>query len=224
MIKNSLTKEYSPQELNGITDWFSDAIDYTSDKISDAALWVTEKTGTTSDALAMTEEIDAQLNKLSAGFKAKINEFRTAIASLFETQKKVDEALETLPEGPDKERLLAQRAESRGIFSEYILPAWNQFQEWIGGEGSYSGMGFAVTGTMIATAGVVVAAISIAIPYIYSAERIEMAILNDPALAKSYVASRGSLFSLGSAPKYIAIGIVGIAGLYFLGSKKGFSK
>lgn len=210
-----LNKEYSTQELNGITDWFQDAIDYSSDVVSDAALWVTEKTGTTEDVLAFTENVDKELSKLSTAYKAKINQFRTAMNNLFETQKKVDEAIESLPDGPDKERLLAKKAQSRGSFAANILPAWQKFQEWIGG-GDYSGMGFAVTGTMIATAGAVVAAISIALPYIYSNERVEMAILNDPALAKTYVASRGSLFSLGGLPAYIGLGIAGIGGIYLL--------
>lgn len=224
MKKHALTQEFTPQQLNGITDWFSDAVEYASDKISDAALWATEQTGTTSDALAFTNEIDLQLGKLSAGFKAKVDEFRTSMAKLFDTQNKVDEAIESMPEGPDKERLMSKRAESRGIFSQYVVPAWNQFQQWIGGEGAYSGMGFVVTGTMIATAGAVVAVISVALPYIYSSERIEMAILNDPALAKTYVASRGSFFNLGPVPKYALIGAIGIGGIYFLSSLKNLTK
>ena len=208
-------QEHSYQDLNGITDWFQDAVDYTSDKVSDAALWATEATGTTQDALALTEQIDDQVNQLSAGFKSKINEFRTMMAKLFETQNKVDEAIESLPDGAEKQRLMAKRDESRGKFMTFIMPAWNKFQDWMG-EGDYAGMGLAITGTMVATAGAVVAAISIALPYIYSNYKLEQQILNDPALAKTYVATRGSLFSLGNLPVYVGLGIAGIGGIYLL--------
>lgn len=222
-MKHNLFKDYSPQELNGITDWFKDAVDYTSGKVADAALWVTESTGTTKDVLAATDKLDDQLNQLSSGFKAKITEFQTAMNNLFKVQNQVDEAIESLPDGADKERLIAERDKSRGSFSQFVMPVWNKFKNWMGG-GDFAGMGFAVTGTMVVTAGAVVTAISIALPYVYSNYKIEQQILADPALAKTYVASRGSLFNFGPTGTYVALGVAGLGSIYLLSKLGMFPK
>jgi hypothetical protein len=208
-------QEYTSQELNGITDSFQDAVDYVSDKVSDAALWATEATGTTQSALALTEDIDDQVNKLSAGYKAKIKEFQTMMAKALKSKNQVEEAIESLPDGPDKQRLMTRYEKNNGIFNQYILPVWEKFQNWAGGGGDFAGMGLLISGTMVVTAGATVTAITLGLPYMYMYFSENERILSDPALAKTYVSSRG-LLNFGSIPWYIPVGVVSLGGIYLL--------
>lgn len=58
----------------------------------------------------------------------KITEVSRQIEELLGLQSQVDKALAKMPEGADKARLMALRAESRGIFSQYIAPAWEKIK------------------------------------------------------------------------------------------------
>lgn len=64
----------------------------------------------------------------------KIEEFKKKMLELGTTQKKVDSALAKMKEGPDKDRLLKLRKESRGIFSDYIQPAWEKIVSLVGND------------------------------------------------------------------------------------------
>jgi hypothetical protein len=64
----------------------------------------------------------------------KIEEFKTKMKELQNTQTKVDAALSKMSAGPAKDRLLKLKAESRGIFSDYIMPAWKKITDLIGND------------------------------------------------------------------------------------------
>lgn len=64
----------------------------------------------------------------------KIEEFKTKMKDLQTTQTKVDAALAKMKAGPEKDRLLKLKAQSRGIFSDYILPAWKKISDLIGND------------------------------------------------------------------------------------------
>lgn len=210
-------RDYSYQELNGITDWFSDAYNTVTQSVSDAASWASGYVSGSYDWVAQ------KASELTATTKKQLEDFQAAVENLFDTQKEVDQAIESLPEGADKQRLLAKKMEARGTFEEYVLPAWQSFREWAGfNQNDDFGQNFGVVPFVGLAA--VLGATTAAMYYINKSQELEMQILNDPALSKTYVATRGSLFSLGDAPKYIAFGLVGIAAVYFLSSSGVLSK
>lgn len=228
------------EELNGLGDtfdrgygsvwsWYQDTIvKPASELISEAALTLTEATGTTQTVSQAGTWVEETAGQITASAKAKIKEFEEMMNKLLVAQKQVDEGIESMPEGPEKQRLAKLRDENRGAFSTYILPAWEQFRQWAGIDtnANYGNtqFGIAITGTMVVTIGAVVSVISVALPYIYSNYKIEQQILNDPELKKTYAASRGSLFSLGGLPGYVGLGIAGLAGIYLLSSSGLLSK
>jgi len=210
------------QQLNGITDWwesgtdlFSEAVEYASGVASDtwsmqssmitgAYDWVSEKAGEISD--------DAMLT---------LKDFQKKMSALFKTQREVDEAIASLPENsPLRAKLEAKRQESRGVFEEFILPAWNSFSEWAGFEeasnfgGGDQGMGVLISGTTVL---VVLGAVSVAIVWVNKAHALELAILDDPDLKQQFVAQHGStIAAVGQIGKYVMWGIGGIALIYVL--------
>lgn len=219
MKKPSLTQEFTSQELNGLTDWFSSAVNTVSNSVADAALWVTEATGTTSSVLAFTDNIDA-------ASKRHLDTFQASVNKLLGTQKQVDEGIESMPPSPDRQRLEALRMQSRGMFNTYILPAWNSFKNWaqIENKANYSGYFSGFGALPVVGLAAVIGGIVVATKYINSAQAIEEQILRDPALAKTYVASRGTLFSLGSMPTVLTVGALGLGAFYLLSSKGLLSK
>lgn len=78
-------------------------------------------TGTAqSVATATSEAIDSAA--------AKVGEAKTKMQELIDNQAKVDAGIAKMQDGPDKTRLIALRDESRGVFSNYVLPAWKKMQ------------------------------------------------------------------------------------------------
>lgn len=57
-----------------------------------------------------------------------IAEAKTKMQELINAQAKVDKGIEAMPEGPEKARLKKLRDDNRGVFSEYVLPAWKKLQ------------------------------------------------------------------------------------------------
>ena len=90
-----------------------------------------------------------------------------------------------MPPGKDRDRLLKMKAESRGIFDEYTLPAWKKIQSLIGNvDAAFSGE-FADSNTMGILPLLPIAAVlaaSTALTYVAKSLYTEQKILNDPAL------------------------------------------
>jgi len=206
------------QELNGITDWFESAVDTVSSGITEAADWVSESASESYDWAA------EKAAELTAESKATLKDFQDKMNKLFATQDKVDQAIESLPSNsPLRQKLEAKRQESRGMFEEYVLPAWKKFSEWAGFESDsdYGGMGFVVTLGIAAVLG----AVAVSMYYINGAQELELEILNDPELKKQYVASHGSsLAAISNIGKYIMWGLGGVAVLYGVNTFRKFTK
>ncbi|MEO5348870.1 MAG: hypothetical protein H7836_04415 [Magnetococcus sp. YQC-3] len=115
----------------------------------------------------------------------KIEELKKKIKELTDTQSKVDKALAKMPAGKDKDRLLAMKKESRGIFEEYIVPGWKKIQSLIGNvDAAFSGE-FGDSNTMGILPLLPIAAVlaaSTALGYVAKSIYTEQKILNDPAL------------------------------------------
>ena len=206
-------------------------------------------TGATSSAYDATAEVasniyDAGANAMSAAadeFTLKLEEFKKNMAELIATQKEVDQRIETLGPGPDRDRLVAKRDANRGYFTEYILPAYEKiagYLDWPTDPTQMSGyeqtsyikagaMGFVpiAIGVAYATQIAVVALIVAVSVYLVNCVVTEREILNDPALSakeKYGMISKLGIFSniggaLGQA-KWVVLGVAGIAVLYY-GSK-----
>lgn len=217
------------QELNGIADWwdtgkdyFSEAVEYASDVASDT--WDVVST-TVTGAYDWTKEKTGQI---SDDAMAELKNFQKAIERLFETQKKVDQALANLPENsPTRHRLEAKRQESRGLFQQHILPGWKQFSQWAGFEQAidYNGGTVNGMGALPLAIPIVLGGVAVALGWINKVENIEMAILNDPELKKEYAAQQGtSIATIGQTGKYIAWGLGAIAVIYGLKLIKDFTE
>lgn len=199
------------QDLNGFTDWFEQGFDAVKKTVSDVSEAV---------AYGLTSSYDWISNKsseLTAESKATLVEFQKEMENLFKLQSEVDKALATMPEdSPDRKRLEAKKNQARGIFEEYLLPAWKNFVAWSGMEGkdsSYAGMGAVPFGIAV-----VLGSVYVALKWVKQAGEIEKQILNDPALKKSYAVAKASGFAaMGQNLQYIGWGL-GILGAAYLAS------
>lgn len=126
-----------------------------------------------------------------------ISEFTNKIKELMNVQKKVDAGLANMPSGPEKDRLLKLKEESRGIFSKYILPAYNTVKNYLGNAMSGDDMGFLPLIPIAAVAGA-----TAALGYVTKSLYTEYKILNDPSFSaaqKTAILSAGGLSSISGA-------------------------
>jgi hypothetical protein len=123
----------------------------------------------------------------------RITEFTSKVNQLLNLQKRVDEGLKKMPEGPDKQRLMNLRQESRGIFTKYVLPAWERIRSFVGN--TFSGEELGVV-PLIPIAAVVAA--TAALGYVGNLIVKEQRILNDPsftAAQKTQILTSGGILS-----------------------------
>ncbi len=142
----------------------------------------------------------------------KFNEATDLTDQLKSKQDQVDQLLEIMPKvSPDYQRLANMRADSRGFFQDYVLPAWQTVTEYI--QNLTDGFGIIpllVAGVAVATA--------LAAIYAYNMQATaaiehEDKILNDPSIPTSLKQQLltksdtfSSLSSISSNVKYIALG------------------
>lgn len=150
---------------------------------------------------------------------------------LLGVQKKVDAAIEALPPGPDRDRLIKARSENRGfLFSQVVVPAWNKIKSWLGGSSTAAPLsgygdvephedGMGVLPLLIPAA--VVAASTAILGYIGSNLYTEYKILNDPALTATQKyeimreRSSGSITSaLGKVQNIVLMAGLAVAAFY----------
>ena len=119
-----------------------------------------------------------QWDKLVKNFdesKAKLN-------SLVILQSQVDAKIAAMPAGAAKTALMAQREESRGFFSKYVMPAWEKISSYFGSHEKQMGV---VPLIAIGGATMITAALGAFTAYTVTSYNKEMAILNDPRLSAS---------------------------------------
>jgi hypothetical protein len=145
----------------------------------------------------------------------RIMEFSSKISELTSLQRRVDAGLNRMPEGPEKQRLMKLREESRGIFTRYILPAWEQIKSFVGNTFSGEDMGILPLIPIAA-----VAAATAALGYVGNSIIKEQRILSDPSftaaqktqlLTSSGIASTVSQ-GLSSVKNIVIIGAIGFIG------------
>lgn len=160
---------------------------------------------------------------------------------LLDTQKKVDAALERMPAGPDKTRLLKERDSARGFtFQNIILPAWAKIREWTGAGATAAPMaGFEAEPLEDGAFGVlplipiaIIASATAIITYVGASYATESKILNDPALSGAQktqlLQSKGVSSVLSSAGgilgevKWIALaGVAAFLAFQYMKTRKG---
>ena len=127
----------------------------------------------------------------SATDQSTLSQAITKMNELLDTQKKVDAALERMPAGPDKTRLLKERDSARGFtFKNIIIPAWAKIREWTGAGATAAPMaGFEAEPLEEGAFGVlplipiaVITSAGAILAYIGTSYVAETRILNDPAL------------------------------------------
>ena len=185
--------------MNGLNDWWESGKEMLStvvDIADTAADYVVPGYGWMKD----------KAEELTNESKATLQEFEDKMDRLLKTQKEVDQAIATLPENsPARARLEAKRRESRGVFSEYILPAWEKFKVWAYDEevDSMAGLG----ALPIVGIAAVLGSVSVAIYWIESNQDLEEQILADPDLKEIYAKQRGAgIAQIASLGKYAVIG------------------
>lgn len=128
----------------------------------------------------------------------KVNEAKELMAQALRNESVIDSKIEMMPDGPDKNRLIAKRNEAKGFFSEYVMPAWSKFASLVGlssdPESSNRNMQFGAV-PLIPIAAVVVALSLSAVAWRYI--ELQDDILNDPAFSASQKAGLLSSFSIG---------------------------
>lgn len=155
-----------------------------------------------------------------------VTEARLKINELTSLQKRVDEGLRNMPEGPEKQRLLKIRDESRGVFSKYILPAWNRIKDMVGGAFGDIDHDEAMGIIPLIPIAAVTAATAM-LGYVGNSILMERRILNDPsftAAQKTQLLSSGglqSLVGLTSNIKTLAIlAVVGYVAFRYFASRQ----
>lgn len=209
---NHLSKDIHHQDLNQIGNWFSDAFNTITDKVSDAMLWASESYDSSYNWAS------AKASQLTASSRKQLEDFQAAVESLFKTQKQVDEALNALPDGPLKTRLENKKKEARGMFTGYVLPAWESFLNWSGMSSNANFGGNAFGAIPFIGIAAVLGAVSVAMVYVTQSHNLEKQILNDPELAKVFVTERAKsgLFNIGGSTQYLVMGAVGLGGIFLL--------
>jgi len=157
----------------------------------------------------------------STSSPSAVTEAGQKIAELTSVQKQVDIGLQNMPAGPDKDRLLKMREESRGIFSKYILPAWNKIKDMVGSgfAGIHEDEEMGVIPLIPIAA---VAAATAMLGYVGNSILIERRILNDPsftAAQKAQILSGGGLKSLvgltGNIKTLAIVAVIGFAAFQY---------
>ena len=146
--------------------------------------------------------------------QGKVAEASRKFSELTSLQNKVDKGLKNMPEGPDKERLLALRDENRGFFSNYVLPAWNKLKSMVGDGfmGSSSGMGIIPLLPIAA-----VAAATALLGYVGNSIVKEQRILNDPSFTsaqKTSILTSGGISAFSGMTKNLTGLVLVIGGIF----------
>lgn len=199
------------QELNGLTDWWNTGKNYINESIESAGQWVGS---TVFDAYDWTK---TKSQDLTDSTTEQLVEFQESVEKLFNLQNEVDKALANLPENSEVyQRLNEKRQEARGLFTEYIKPAWQKFIEWAGYENQANYNSSLQLGAIPLGIAAVLGAVSVAGYYISQSMELEREIINDPELKKKYLENRGmSLIDFGGSQQYllfggIALGVLGV--------------
>lgn len=172
--------------------------------------------------------------------KSKVDMAVEKMNELLSVQKKVDAAIEKLPPGAERDRLIKARKESRGfVFQNIITPAWNKIREWTGQGATAAPMAGDEAEELDAAFGVlplipiaVITSSTAIISYIGSSLYSEYKILNDPTLtaaqktqliqSKSLASTLSSVGSVLGEAKWLAIAAIAgfIAFQYMKRSKR----
>lgn len=159
---------------------------------------------------------------LGATSEGAVSDARKKFSELTDVQKKVDEGLKNMPEGPEKQRLLKIRNESRGVFSKYILPAYNKLKNMLGSGFAGEEMGILPLVPIAAAA-----AATAMLGYVGNSIIMERRILNDPsftAAQKAQMLSGGGLKSLvgvtGNLKTIAIVGVLAFLAFQFMKTRK----
>lgn len=172
----------------------------------------------------MVESSTATVTGAQSDDRSTVQKAIDQMNQLLDAQKRVDAALERMPAGPDKTRLLKERDANRGyIFKNIILPAWAKIRDWMGAGSTAAPMaGFEAEPLEDGSFGVlplipvaVIAASTAILAYVGATYATESKILNDPALSgvqkaqilqsKSLASTISSAGGLLGEVKWIAI-------------------
>lgn len=145
--------------------------------------------------------------------QSKIEQFKAKMAELTSVQKKVDAGLARMPSGPAKDKLLKLRSESRGFFSNYILPAWNKVKDVASGAFGEEDMGAI---PLVGWAAAAIAATA-GLGYVGKSLYTEYQILNDPSFTAAQKAQllggggiQGITSALGQAKTLVIVAVIGL--------------
>lgn len=184
---------------------------------------------------AMVESSTATVTGAQTDDRSTVQRAIDEMNRLLDTQKRVDAALERMPAGADKTRLLKERDGNRGyVFRNIILPAWAKIREWMGAGSTAAPMaGFEAEPLDDSSFGVlplipvaVITASTAILAYIGTTYAAESKILSDPALSfyqkKELIQTRGGISQAISSTagvfgeiKWIAIAAAIGAGIYY---------
>lgn len=200
-----------------VWSWWQDTVvKPASDIISDIAIAATEATGTTQAVSTAGTWVENKASEITATTKAELERFQKAVEDYYRLDKQVEEAIASLPEGAEKNRLLEKNVQANGLFVNYVLPVWNKFVEWTGMK-SQADFGFlpAIPAGYI-TASALVGLIAVAFKYLNDSRSIKEQILKDPALSKEFVATYYKGFDFGKIGPYLGLGVAAVAGIALL--------
>lgn len=175
--------------------------------------------------IVSAEEAYAKAESIARGgeaeFKAKLNEAVRVMQDIEIDRATINNAIDAMPNGPEKERLKSIRDEKFHFYSEYVLPAWQKFAPLVGLSSdptqaqSFSGMGLLPLAAAIPVATKISILVAV-FGFLYIAYQFLdelQAFREDPAFAKNVIAVTSSF-------KWVGIGVVAIAAMYAIGKFK----
>lgn len=166
------------------SSWWEQLSDWGSSAIADLGKYVNEAKEIMNKGMDYTYE--------------KVNEARELMQEAESKRIAIDQKIESMPPGPDRDRLIAKRDQAKGFFDEYVLPAWIKFASLVGlnnnPASSYNNMTFGYV-QAIAISVVIVALALSAVAWKYI--ELQDDILTDPAFSTTQKAGLLTSFSVG---------------------------